>query len=143
MKIEQLSEVIQHTSNVPMGYFFKTNQQGFGLVEETKKIAHNIWKQTLIVIHCDQIDFVDIEDLLKSYTPSIKTMPLTFYFANIDKISKKLRDYIIHNFSICRDENIHKNSHVIYHISQDENHNYQDKWDDYVICHSVHYTFER
>ena len=138
MKINQLATIMKYSPLVYMGYIFKINQPGIGIVEETKKIAADIWKQKFVYIDMAQSDMYDVYLMKVQY----KDEPVTFFFDSMERITEEMRNDIMVQFSINRDDNINDKSHVIY-CSHENTEFYQaDEWNDYILCHGMTLNIE-
>lgn len=140
MKLNQLKLVMQYVPNVPMGFILRSKQPGLGVVEEMKKIANEIWNQEFLWVRTSQIDMYDIEMIICDCKHNSKG-PKTIFFDEMEKISDEMRDYILNKFSINRNENLHNDTHVIYHELVNEA--YPANWNGYVVCHGVTYSIEK
>lgn len=135
MKINQLATIMQFTPFIHMGYIFKTNQPGIGLVEETKKIAADIWKQKFVYINMAQSDMYDVHLMLVEHAKEME--PTTFYFDEMEKLTDEMRNFIFNRFSIDREKYIHPACHVIYGSNENTEYYQSAEWNDYILCHSM------
>lgn len=141
MKINQLKLVMHYVPN-QIGFILRSKEPGLGVIEEMKKIASEDWKQEFILVRTSQVDMYNIEMLIyncKHYSKG----PKTIFFDEMEKITNEMREYILKNFSINRNEILHNDTHVIYHELVNEDEVYQTSWDDYVISHGVTYSIEK
>ena len=140
MKINQLATVMQYVPLIKMGYIFKSTQHGIGLVEETKKIVKDIWKQKFVYINMVQSDMYDVHLLLVEHAKEME--PTTFYFDEMEKLTDETRNFIFERFSINREKYIHPACHVIYGTNPNTEFYQVNEWNDYVVCHCAVYTIE-
>lgn len=133
MKINQLATIMQYTPLIPMGYIFTINQPGIGIVEETKKIAADIWKQKFVYIDMVQSDMYDVYLMKVQY----KDEPVTFFFDGMERITEEMRNDIMVQFSINRTENINDKSHVIYCFNENTEYYKAADCNDYILCHGM------
>ena len=141
MKINQLATIMQLTPVIPMGYIFKTNQHGIGLVDETKKIVADIWKQKFVYVNMAQSDMYDVHLLLVEHAKEM--VPTTFFFDEMEKITEEMRNFIFNRFSINREDYIHPSCHVIYHSNENTEYYQANDWNDYIICHGMVLNIEQ
>lgn len=135
MKLNQLSTIMQYTPLIQMGYIFNTTQHGIGVVEETKKIAADIWKQKFVYINMAQADMYDVHLLLVEHAKEME--PTTFFFDGIEKLTDEMRNFIFVRFSINREDYIHPSCHVIYNVNDDNDETFKPEWNDYILCHGM------
>lgn len=135
MKINQLATIMKLTPLVHMGYIFKTNQYGIGIVEETKKIVADIWKQKFVYINMAQSDIYDVHLLLVEHAKEME--PTTFFFDEMEKITEEMRNFIFNSFSINREDYINLDCHVIYCSNENTEFYQAADWNDYVTCHGM------
>ena len=141
MRINQLATIMQLVPFVHMGYIFKTNQPGIGLVNETKKIATDIWKQKFVYINMAQSDMYDVHLLLIEHAKEME--PTTFYFDEMEKLTEETRNFIFNRFSINREKYIHPACHVIYGFNENTEFYQANDWNDYIICHGMVLNIEQ
>ena len=135
MKINQLATIMQYSPLSQMGYIFKINQHGIGIVEESKKIAADIWNQKFVYINMAQCDMYDVHLMLVEHAKEME--PTTFFFDEMEKITDEMRNFIFNRFSIGREEYIHPACHVIYCSHENTEYYQAADWNDYVICHGM------
>lgn len=141
MKLNQLSTIMQYTPLIQMGYIFNTTQHGIGVVEETKKIAADIWKQKFVYINMAQADMYDVHLLLVEHAKEME--PTTFFFDGIEKLTDEMRNFIFNRFSINREDYIHPDCHVIYGSNENTEYYQAKEWNDYILCHGMVLNIEK
>lgn len=135
MKINQLATLMKFTPLIQMGYIFKNEHPGIGLIEETKNIVANIWKQKFVYVNMAQSDMYDVHLLLVEHAKEME--PTTFYFDEMEKLTDEMRNFIFERFSICREKYIHPDCHVIYGTNPNTEFYQVKEWNDYVVCHGM------
>ena len=140
MRINQLATIMKYTPNQYMGYIFKSINANDCIVEETKKIAADIWKQKFVYINLEQMDMYDVYLMKVQY----KNEPVVFFFDGMEKLDEKLRLDIYRNFSFERDENVHKESHIVYHLNEVNTNEYNNNIliPEYIIDHGMYLKIE-
>lgn len=141
MKLNQLATIMQLTPLVHMGYIFKISQPGLGVVEETKKIATDIWNQKFLWVKTSQLDMYDIQLMLIEHAKEME--PTTFFFDEMEKLTDEMRNFIFNRFSINREEYIHPACHVIYGSNENTEYYQSADWDDYILCHGMVLNIEK
>lgn len=141
MKINQLATIMQYTPLVHMGYIFNINQTGLGVVEETKKIAADIWNQKFLWVKTSQLDMYDIQLMLIEHAKEME--PTTFFFDEMEKLTDEMRNFIFNRFSINREEYIHPACHVIYGSNENTEYYQAKEWNDYILCHGMVLNIEK
>ena len=141
MRINQFSTIMKLVPFVHMGYIFKSTQPGIGLVEETKKLVSDVWKQKFVYVNMAQSDMYDVHLLLVEHAKEME--PTTFYFDEMEKLTDEMRNFIFNRFSICREKYIHPDCHVIYGTNPNTEFYQVNEWNDFIVCHSAVFNFEQ
>ena len=141
MKLNQLATIMQLTPLIHMGYIFKINQPGLGVVEETKKIATDIWKQKFLLVKTSQLDMYDVHFMLVEHAKEME--PTTFFFDEMEKLTDEMRNFIFNRFSINREDYIHPACHVIYGSNEYTEYYQASEWNDYILCHGMVINIEK